>query len=120
MKNKKTYLTYIGIFIIYCILIAFILTILNYFHITYSKGSNIISLTSMIIIFSIIGFKFGKKATKKGYLEGLKIGSSLIILFIVINILFFHSFFQFEKLIYYITLILSSTLGSMIGINNKG
>ena len=119
MKSKKMFLTYISIFIIYCFIISIILTTLNYFHITYTKESNIISLILMIIIFSIIGFKFGKKAIKKGYLEGLKIGSSLIFLFIIINILFFHSSFRFNQLIYYTVLILSSTLGSMLGISKK-
>ena len=120
MNNIKMYLTWIGIFVVYMLLISIILTTLNYFHIVYSKGSSVISLISMIIIFGIIGFKFGKRAIKKGYLEGIKIGSSLIFLFVVINILFFRDFFHFEQLIYYVVLLLSSTLGSMIGISNKG
>ena len=120
MKDKKMVMTWFLIFIIYILVLGLVLSFLNYFHITYSKGSSIISLIAMVIIFGIIGFKFGLKAIKKGYLEGVKIGSSLIFLFIIINILFFHKFFHFEQLLYYVVLVLASTLGSMIGISKKG
>lgn len=85
----------------------------------YTKGSDIVTMIGMILLFAIIGLQYGKKATSKGYLEGLKIGASLIFILIVINLLFYRTGFSLERFVYYIVLILSSTCGSMIGINKK-
>ena len=120
MKFKNYYVTWIALFLSYVFILSLILTILNYFHIVYSNGCNIISFLATVIIFSFIGFKFGSKALKKGYLEGIKIGSSLIFLFIIINVLFLRAGFHFEQLVYYVVLLLSSTFGSMVGISKKG
>lgn len=117
MKNKyvKALITFMGSILLF----SLVLGILNYFHILYSKGSEILIMIFMGIFFFIIGFTFGKKALKKGYLEGLKIGLSLIFLLIIINLLFFQTRFSFERFLYYFILILSSTLGSMFGIQKK-
>ena len=81
--------------------------------------TNILFMIFMTILFLIIGFKYGKTANKRGYIEGLKIGLSLILILVFINVLFCHSNFSIERLIYYLILILSSIAGSMIGINKK-
>jgi len=108
-----------GIFLGILLLLAAILAIFNSFNILYSKGTDIFILIGMILLLFIIGFEFGKKAQKKGYLEGLKIGGCLIFLLLVINLLFYQTGFSLERILYYAVLILSSTLGSMLGINKK-
>ena len=81
--------------------------------------TSILFIIFMMILFLIIGYKYGKKADKKGYIEGLKIGFSLILVLLFINLIFYNSNFSLERVIYYIILILSSIFGSMIGINKK-
>ena len=101
------------------IVFAFLLSILEYFNFFYGKVSEVSMFIYMAILFFIIGFLVGKKATHKGYLEGIKISLSLIFILIVINVLFYQTGFSLERTIYYFILILSSTLGSMIGINKQ-
>lgn len=101
------------------IMFAFLLSILEYFNLFYGKVSEVSMFIYMAILFFIIGFLVGKKATHKGYLEGIKISLSLIFILIVINVLFYQTGFSLERTIYYFILILSSTLGSMIGINKQ-
>lgn len=119
MNILKKYGKIIGIFFLSIFLLSGILSIFNITNLIHSNITNTISFIMMIIILFLIGFFFGKKAEKKGYLEGIKIGCSLIFLLIMINLLFFQTGFSLERFIYYIVLILSSTLGSMLGINKK-
>ena len=98
---------------------AFLLGVLQNFNLFYGKVSEIFMFIYMAILFFIIGFLVGKKATHKGYLEGIKIGLSLIFILVVINVLFYQTGFSLERTIYYFILILSSTMGSMIGISKQ-
>ncbi len=118
MKLEK-YGKTIGIFLGILLLFSFLLAVLNYFQIFYTKGMDLWIFLGMILVLFFIGFYWGKKAEKKGYLEGIKIGTCLIFLLIVINLLFYRTGFSFERLLYYLVLILSSTFGSMVGINGK-
>ena len=53
----------------------------------------------------------------EGYIEGLKYGSIIIILTLIISLII--KSFNIKLLIFYSILLLSSTLGSMIGITRK-
>lgn len=119
MKTLKKYGKTIGIFFLCIIALSFLISLFNIANILYTKGSDIMIMIGMILIFGFIGLHFGRTATQKGYLEGLKIGTSLILILIVINLLFYRNGFSLERFIYYVVLILSSTFGSMIGINKK-
>ena len=68
--------------------------------------------------FFIINFINGQKAANKGYLEGLKLGSIAIGIFFLISLLT-KDFFSPSKIIYYLVLILISTISASIGINFK-
>ncbi len=120
MKTLKKYGKTLGLFLLVIIILTSILSLFNLGNIFYTKTTDIIIMVGMILIFAIIGFQYGKNALNKGFLEGLKIGASLIFLLIIINLLFYQTGFSISRLIYYIVLILTSTLGSMIGINKKG
>lgn len=119
LNKLKSYFKVILIGLLFMIVFAFLLSILEYFNLFYGKVSEVFMFIYMAILFFIIGFLVGKKATHKGYLEGIKISLSLIFILIVINVLFYQAGFSLERTIYYFILILSSTLGSMIGINKQ-
>lgn len=119
MKNLKKYGFTSLFFLGFILLFSLLLTTFNYFDILHFKLTNTFIFIGMILILFIIGFEYGKKALKQGFLEGLKIGLWLILILIFINIVFYHVSFSFERIIYYMVLILSSTLGSMVGINKK-
>ena len=101
------------------LIFSFLLSFLNKIHFLYSNSTDILVFIFMLLFFSILGFYYGKKTPSKGYLEGLKVGGILILFLIIINLIFFQNRFTIERTLYYITLILSSMLGSMIGINKK-
>lgn len=113
----KNLMMSIGYFLVSVILATLILTILNYFNIL---GSGIISILKFLIpevSICIISYLLGKKAVKRGYLEGLKIGGIIVLIFLIIS--FITKTFNMRSLIYYLILILSASLCSMIGINRK-
>ena len=96
---------------------TFFITILSYFNILNHNISVYLKFLTSIIGFFVGGFLIGKKSIKKGYIEGLKF--SLIIIFIMILISIIFKSFKYKSLIYYLILIISSIIGSMIGINKK-
>lgn len=116
IKNFIKPLIYIFIIIIGGLLV---LTPLNYFNIFNNTIITIIKIIIPIIAFFVGGLLIGKKSKQKGWLEGLKLSIFVIILFILINYIGFNESFKLKSLIFYITLIISSILGSVIGINKK-
>jgi len=97
------------------LLLTFILTLLSYFNITRFNCIKII-----IPVFSTFlgGFILGKKNKKDGWKEGLKLSLIFIIILIILEFILKNKF-EFKNIIYYLILISSTTLGSMIGINIK-
>ena len=71
-----------------------------------------------LIWFFFLGFKNGKVSKSKGYLAGLKMGLSFVLVLIIFNLIFIRSF-KLSLLIYYLLLLMSSVLGGMFGINRK-
>ena len=116
------YIKNIGISFLYIVgsllILTFIMTFLSYFNIIGDKFTSFLKLLIPIISLFIGGFYLGKRSTKKGWLEGLKL--SLIFIFILIIIeLFLNISFEIKNILFYIILIFSSILGSMIGISIK-
>lgn len=97
---------------------TFVITLLNYFNLLSSNVANTIMLIIVIVSIFIGSFLLGKKSNKKGYLEGIKYSAILIFLLVIINLLFIKVF-EIKSLIYFLIIIVSSTFGSMIGINKK-
>ena len=118
MKKLIDYLKLLGIFILYLVVSSFLLTLLYYFsNLSYKTISTII-LFLVLIIFFILGYINGKSSKNKGYLAGLKIGTIFTIFLLLLNLLFIRNF-KLSLLMYYALLIMSSTLGGMLGINQK-
>lgn len=99
--------------------INLILTLLYYFNIIGANVNSYLKLIFMAIIMITGGLMIGLKADKKGWLEGIKIGGLVICLMFLVSYLGFDKSLNIKSIIYYVLLILSSMLGSMIGINKK-
>ena len=115
------YLKKLGFSFLYIIasilIITFIITILNYFNIISDKIISIFKILIPVISLFIGGFYIGKKSTSKGYLEGLKLGLLFSIFLLIFNFLALSNSFKLKYLLFYLIIIVSSILGSMIGIN---
>lgn len=79
----------------------------------------IINMILVVLFFFVLGIRSGKKATKRGFLAGLRIGFITSIVFFLLYIIFFGFNFHLKTILYYTILIISSILGSMVGINKK-
>ena len=96
-----------------------IISLLHYFNIIGNGSISYFKLFIMAISMLIGGIYIGSKASKKGWLEGLKIGFEVILILFVISYLAFDQGMNVKTLIYYFILLSSSMLGSMIGINKR-
>ena len=94
-----------------------VITILNYFNMLSNSIISIIKLILPILGMFISSYRLGKTSEKKGYLEGLKFGGIVILIFSLLVILLDK--FELKSLIYYLILILTSIMSSTVGINRK-
>lgn len=114
MKYLKNIIT---IFII-LIIITFLAGSLAYFDKISDTSVLIIQEVTLYIYLFIINYLNGKKQQKNGYLEGLKLGSIIALLFLLIHLLLNKSI-DLKYIIYYLTIIFVSMIGSILGINKK-
>lgn len=99
--------------------LTFIMTLLNYIGFIKYGVVNIIEIIIIFISIFIGSFYIGKRSIRKGYLEGIKFGLIFLIILIIFNYLGFNIEFKVKNLLYYLILLSSSILGSMIGISFK-
>ena len=103
----------LSLVILLCILLfTFINANLSYFNIIKGSTESILN-TVIIALFSIIGGIIAG-SNNKGYSEGIKLGLILLITFLILRIIFNNPFTTY-KLILYLSIIISTTLGSIIG-----
>lgn len=117
MNYLKKLLTGIIISFLSLFILLFITTWLNYLNLI---SYNTLKIASMIIpIISLIfgGFYLGRKATKNGYLEGIKLGLIVCLIILIVNLIINE--INLKDLIFYLILTASSIFGSMAGINTK-
>ena len=113
----KKYKDLITIFLIY-ILYLLLITTLSYYKVINFSYIPSISLIFGCLITMALGIRLGKKREKKAYIGGLKLGFIIITILLGINLIFFR-LFTLKTLIYYVIILLSSIMGSIIGINKK-
>lgn len=117
------YLKDLGFSLIYIIssilILTLFVTILSYFNIMSDKVVSVFKIIIPIISLLIGGFYIGKKSTKKGFIEGLKLGLIFCVILAIFNYLGLGNSFKVKYLLFYLILIVTSILGSMIGINRK-
>ena len=102
--------------IILFITLSLLLTAFNYFNIINYQTLAICKIIIPILSLFFAGLLMGKKATKNGWLEGLKI--SLIIIAIMTIFTLITQSFTPKILTFFLILILSGIFGSIIGIIN--
>ncbi len=117
MNKIINYLKNISIFIIVLFIYLLLISIMGYFEILNYKTINIINYIVMIILFLLLGFKTAHTEQKKGYLNGFLVSLILIIIFLIISLII--SKISFSNIVYYISLILSSIIGGIIGVKDK-
>lgn len=109
----KQYLKSYAYLFISILILTLLLTTINYF---YPFNTKIIKLLIPIISILISSIILGKNTKAKAYLEGIKFTSLYIILSIIISLLT-HNTFTFKLILSYLLLLLTGSIGSMIGIN---
>lgn len=117
--NYLKYLKVLVYILVPLLIFNTILSICYYFSIIGSGTVNYLKLFSVGVSMLIGGIYIGGKTSKKGWLEGLKIGLEVIILLFIIGYLAFNQGLGLKNIIYYMILLVSSVLGSMIGINKR-
>ena len=98
------------------IILGLLLNTLYYFDII---SNNIYNIMKMIIVLTTLfvnALILGKNTDKYGILEGLKLGAIFILIMIIIKIIT-NSTFDIRTFIYSIIIILTTSIGSIIGIN---
>lgn len=114
----KNLLKYLGYYTLFLITLVFITSLLNLIGVN-STITNLLIFIFNISLFFIFGLKNGKKANNKGYLAGLKVGGLFLLILIIISLFTSKNIFSLSTFIYYLVLILASTLGGSLGINKK-
>lgn len=116
MEKIKRYIKPMIYFYVTLLSYLIIITILNYFNVVSYKSVSLISFIVIILLFMMIGFMAALKSKKKGYINGLIVGGINIILFLLLSFIL-GAKLKINILIYFLILILSSTIGGMFGIN---
>ena len=114
----KNLLKYLGYYTLFLITLVFITSFLNLIGVN-STITNFLIFIFNISLFFIFGLKNGKKASNKGYLAGLKVGGLFLLILIIISLFTSKNIFSLSTFIYYLVLMLASTLGGSLGINKK-
>lgn len=116
-----TYLKRYGLSLIYVIISIIvmlgILALFYYYDFINNSTYNILKLVMLLLSIFINSFLLGNKVIEKGYLEGIKFGIIVIILLLIPTIIMKK--LQVKLFIYYAMIIITSVLGSMIGISKK-
>lgn len=118
MSNIKRYLISIGISLGLILVFSLFLNILNYFDLL-NKGMYKAILVSFLVISIFIGsYNLGNNSKEKGYLNGIYFGLIISVLFIIFSLLFKENI-TISSFIYYLIIVITSSIGGTIGINKK-
>lgn len=105
----------LGSFVIFLILLS-----LGYYLNLFS--SNVVSYLKLLFpVLSMMlgGFFIGKRSKQKGWLEGIKLGILLLVLFFLLSYLGFGIGLNLKMFFYQLILLLSCIFGSILGINRQ-
>lgn len=114
-----SYLKNIGYTFLFFLICTLFLTILNYTGILTGNTLNIFSTILLFISIFIGGILTGRKANRKGYIEGIKFGSLIMVMILLINLLIFKNKIHLISILYYLLIIFISMVGSIVGIAKK-
>ena len=108
-----------GILLGTLIFLSIISSLTYYFDILSDSVYNIIKLVVPVLSIVIAGIYLGHNSKEKGWLQGIKFASIFILLLFMISFLIFNNGISLKSLIYYLILLFTSTISSMLGILNK-
>lgn len=118
IKTLLKYSKLIGIFLALELLMSFIAGLLNLIGVS-GFITSIMLLIFNILLFSIYGYKAGKMTNRKGFVEGLIMGSIFVLILFILSLILFHKDLSLASLFYYLSLILITVAASIIGRNKK-
>ena len=104
-------------FFISLVILLLIITIFYYFDIISNNTIKYLRIIIVILSTFISGIKIGQLSNNKGYIKGIILGSIISLIFLIIN--FITKNLKITNIIYYLIIIIFSTLGSIIGINKN-
>lgn len=117
MKYLKNLIMCLGSVIAIILVFGFIMTIMSFFNIINDSVTNVFKILIPIISILTGGIIMGKNSSKKGWLEGLKLGLMVCLLLFLFNILGLQNSIKLSTFLFYSILTITSIVGSMIGIS---
>lgn len=118
MKILKKY-DYIWKFILFILIFTFVLTIVNLIFPLKNSINSLVSLIAVLIYSLFVGFKKGMKVEEKAYKAGLILGFTNVVILYFMGFLALNFGMTIKKLLYFVIIIITTILGSIIGINKK-
>ncbi len=118
LKKYKTFLKYFKI-IPFILILSLILTIVNLIIPLSTTINSLISLIAILLYSFIIGIKTGFKAPEKSLLASFKTGLINILILYIVSIIFLSFTISIKRIVYYLLIIISTLLCSIIGISKK-
>lgn len=115
----KNFFKTVSITILLFLSVTLLATILNYFNLIGTGTMGIFKMIIPVISLVIGGIYLGSMARNKGWLEGVKLSIFFILILIFFQLIWIKNSFGIKNILYYIILIISGMVGSMIGINLK-
>lgn len=118
MGDNMKYLKSLSLIIIPTIVSSFLISCMYNINWINSNIYSYLKLFLPIICLLIGGIYLGKHSKENGWLEGLKLGSGIVLFLFILSYLAFDIGFTLKSTIYYVIFLFTTTLGSMIGIRN--
>ena len=113
----KQYLISTGVFMILILFSALIINTLYYFDLVNSNVYKILISITIILVTTMSSFLLGKSTKEKAYIKGIKFGLITISIMLILSIILKN--ISYHSTIYYPLILLSTIIGSSIGINTK-
>ena len=117
MKKIINYLKSISLFLILFLIYLLVISLVYYLEVFSYNVVSIINYIVILLLFFVLGFKTSSLEKSKGYLNGFIISLSICFVFSLITL--FISKYSFGTLVYYLSLILSSITGGIIGVTKN-
>ena len=115
--KKINYLKGLLYFFLPFFILLLLITIFYYFDILNNQIIKYFKFITLLLSSLISGIFIGKKSINKGYLNGIIFSLIIVFIFFTINLLF--NSFKWYQLIYYLIIVTTTCIGSIIGINLK-
>lgn len=106
-------------FLLFILIFTFLLTLINLIVPLSTNVNSCLSLVTFLLYSLIVGIKKGMKTEEKAYKSGLFVGGIHVLILYLLNCLTFHFGLPIKKIIYFLLIIVTTVLGSIIGINRK-